>query len=185
MRQRTTRLSKWLFLGVLIVLGISLLFVTGCDGKGSNSKSKDKDSEKSSNVDKNKDKNKDDTQVAPIESEIIGPEWTLIAMAPDENGSAAEPIPEKITASITFADDGMYHVQAPVNIVNGPFTVSDTGELTLGTGAMTRMAALDEEVAAAEDVFVALLARVVSYKLEGDVLSLQDSAGTTILEFKK
>jgi len=189
MQQMRYGSKKWLLLVVVILLGISLLFSVGCDKKSSDDSSKT-DSGKSSSVDKSKDKdkNKDTTatdDTTALESEIIGPEWKLTEMAEDVEGADSAPIADNIEASITFSADGMYHAQGPVNIINGPFTLGPNNELTLGAGAMTRMAALDEDVAAAEDTFVAQLARVKSYKVLADGLSLYDDAHILILEFEK
>jgi len=108
-------------------------------------------------------------------TELVGPIWKLTSM----NGQV---VADDIKVTLEFGADGMYFAQAPVNTVRGPFTV-DGDKLTIADGAMTQMAGIDEAHNIAETSFIESLAKVVSYNIQGDVLSLQDSAGATILEF--
>ena len=159
-------MKKWMVLFVIALIGVSLLFMVGCDGAGT-------DADKETNVDDTA-----NTAATADGGDLVGTVWNLAAM----NGT---PLASDITTTIEFKDDGMYYAQAPVNTVRGPFTAGADGTLTLGPGAMTQMAGIDEAHNVAEKTFTDLLGQVVSYRVQGDTLSLLDDAGTVVLEFAK
>ena len=163
-------MRKWLVLLVIALLGVGLLFLVGCDGK-------DSDADGSDAVDSS-------TSAAGDGSDLIGVIWKLTKMA-DASGAAASAVADDIVATLEFAADGMYFAQAPVNTVRGPYTFGAPDRLTLAEGAMTQMAGIDDAHNVAETTFVGLLSKVVSYKVQGDTLSLLDDAGAVILEFTK
>jgi len=119
------------------------------------------------------------------DGDLVGPVWTLTQMAAKEEGADAAPIEEGITATIEFNADGTYHAQAPVNILNGTYTLDGGDKITINDGAMTRMIGIDDAVNAAEDAFVAHLTSVATYKVLADSLSLYDTDGILVLEFEK
>lgn len=73
---------------------------------------------------------------------------------------------------------------AGVNRWNGQFTRSGTNGLTVSAGAMTRMAGLPEAMAL-EDAYVQMLAKVRSYRMEGDRLVLLDERGTMLAAYQR
>jgi len=174
--------KKWVLL-IVALLGVSLLFMAGCDGKDSDGKDKSDKKENSAKADKSDEKDKSDK----VGSDLIGPEWVLTAMADNIEGAEAADLAEgrEWLASITFNEDGMYFAQAPVNTVRGPYLLAGDNELVIEDGAMTQMAGIDDEVNNAEHTFIGLLQRVASYKIAGNSLSLYDDAGNLILGFKK
>ena len=174
----STKSKEWRLLLVVGVLLLSMFFLVGCDGA---------DTDGVDTSDMTNDTAMTDTSDTTdgLESDLIGTEWTLIAMATDDEGIDLVPVADDINASITFDADGTYFAQAPVNTVRGPFTLGDEGDLTIADGAMTMMAGIDDAQNEAENMFVAQLARVSSYKVLADTLSLYDDAHHLILEFSR
>jgi len=164
-------MRRWLIVAVVVVLGIVLLSVAGC-GKTESADTTGTGGGADMGADTN----------ATITTDLVGPIWKMTQMATDKNASDIAPVADGITVTIEFGADGMYFAQAPVNTVRGPFTV-EGDKLTLADGAMTQMAGIDDAHNIAEDTFIGLLKRVVSYKIQGNTLSLYDNAGILIMEF--
>lgn len=104
-------------------------------------------------------------------------EWTVISV--DGQAVNVEEMP-----TIAFnTEDNTYHARPGINLLNGSYTLKDN-VLTLGNGAMTRMAG-PENLMLLEDSIVAILGTPFTLKLENEVLSLCGADGKVALELKK
>jgi heat shock protein HslJ len=160
-------MKRWLLILVIALLSVTLLFMLGCGGA-------DTGTDTTVNTDGSTTK----------DAELVGPVWKLTQMAGPAVGSDIAPIADDINVTIEFDAEGMYFAQAPVNTVRGPYVV-DGESLTLEDGASTLMAGIDEAHNEAETTFIGLLARVKTFKILADSLSLYDDAHILILEFMK
>ena len=73
---------------------------------------------------------------------------------------------------------------ASCNNYRGTFTASGT-TLTLGPAAATRRACIEEARNAQETAYLGALAKVASYSVDGDRLTLRDASGAALATFAR
>lgn len=89
---------------------------------------------------------------------------------------------ESVDVTISFAADGSFNGQGPVNLYFGTWYVTGANGVTFGPVGSTLMAG-PEELMTAESEFFAALDDVAEYTIQGESLSLLDAAGKTLLSF--
>lgn len=107
--------------------------------------------------------------------QITGKEWRLIKWSHHE----LNPVDYTITAS--FTKDTVSGKSA-VNQYNGPYTINDSNELTIGAVVTTRMAGSPEEMKA-EQIYHDLLSKVKKFEIDDTGLILISEIGTNLLQF--
>lgn len=110
----------------------------------------------------------------PVAS-LSGTEWTVREI----DGVAATPGAGDKDLQIAFSDEGVSGF-AGCNSFTGSFDTSGDS-LTLGPLAATQRACIDNDVSAQEIKFLAALAEVDTYAIEGDTLLLKDESDQTIV----
>lgn len=104
--------------------------------------------------------------------------WKLTKVGEIEN-----PTHPRNQEALTFefnASEGTYFGNAGCNTVRGEITQNDGEKLTLGAGAMTRMACMDMTV---ENAVTQALPQVSSYTITERKLQLKDASGAILMEF--
>lgn len=81
------------------------------------------------------------------------------------------------------AEEGKVHGNAGVNIVNSTYAL-DGESLDFGDAATTMMAGT-EEAMQVEQAFLGAFAKVASFKVAEDVLTLSDAEGNAVMTLKK
>jgi heat shock protein HslJ len=87
-------------------------------------------------------------------------------------------------ATLTFAADGEVSGSGGCNNVMGSYTTTEPDGLSFGPLASTRMACADD-VMQIEMEYLAALANVTTYQIEGDRLTLRDASGATQVTFER
>lgn len=109
-------------------------------------------------------------------SSLDGTAWTLTGWSADSIG----PQTFGITAELR---DGRISGKAPVNSYSGEYAA---GGIKFTTGEITQtLMAGPEPAMEAESIYFDLLAQVETYTLEGDVLTLRGSGGSSLLVFER
>jgi putative lipoprotein len=98
--------------------------------------------------------------------DLPGTSWTLVDL------DGAEAIGD-LPPSLTFTEDGTVNGFTGCNTFNGEVSI-DGSTLTFGTLVTTRMACLDEALAAQEQAFLAAMEAVTNYTI--------DDTGRLVLE---
>ncbi|HEV7723136.1 MAG TPA: META domain-containing protein [Iamia sp.] len=111
-------------------------------------------------------------EAADDDVELAGPEWTLDTLI---DGEAASSVPEGVTATITFADDGTYAVAAGCNTGRGTY-VEDATTLTLEPPTLTRRRC-DEAATSVETAVVAVLDGEADLRIDANRLTLTAASG--------
>jgi heat shock protein HslJ len=109
---------------------------------------------------------------------LTGKTWQLTAITeqvPAFQGVVPEADQSRYT--ITFNTDGTYNAQADCNALNGTYTTTGTGGMTIVLGPMT-MAACPED--SMSNQFVAALGNAESYAIADGQLSITDTTGGTL-----
>jgi len=108
-------------------------------------------------------------------NDLTGKTWKWQAATTSVPASqSVVPDPENYT--ITFAADGKYAGKADCNQVAGEYTVSGSS-LTIKPGVSTMAACADTSL---DQLFLAGLASVTTYKVDGAKLTLTNAAGDTM-----
>lgn len=116
-------------------------------------------------------------QGAPPTQELVGPTWTLDTLfAGSEPSDAASSVPQGVTASITFADDGTYAVEAGCNTGSGTYAEAGTGIYAIDAPALTRRRC-DAAAMEVENALVDVLDGEVALSIEGDLLTITATGG--------
>ncbi|MEZ5144341.1 MAG: META domain-containing protein [Acidimicrobiales bacterium] len=110
--------------------------------------------------------------------DLTGTAWSLETYA-----GPSGPVPAAAPTPLTFGPAGALSGSGGCNRITGRYTARD-GELTLDLGAMTQRACADPAVDTQEQAVVAALAKVKGFSVEGDRLTLTDSAGTPLLVYR-
>lgn len=113
--------------------------------------------------------------------EITDIQWDLISYLKTEN--AVETLPQDVAAFITLSKDGKLNGNTGVNILNTTYTLSEGNGIQIQPGATTMMAAPTEEIGNFEQRFLELLNSAVSYRINGNTLTLIDANNSTLLNF--
>jgi heat shock protein HslJ len=110
---------------------------------------------------------------------LEGTLWVLTSYV-DAQGEAVEPVAgSEVTANF---QDGRLGGNASCNNYGADYTV-DGNNLTIGLAVTTMMLCQPEEVAQQEQAYLAALAQVATYQIDGDTLTLADAEGNTLLTF--
>ena len=114
---------------------------------------------------------------------LAGTSWTLADIA-DENGTPTSVIPGTTVTAI-FSADGNIGGSAGCNHYSAGYTV-DGSKLSIGPAIRTEIYCSEPEgVMDQEDRYLALLANVTTYRMEGGLLILVDGKGADLLVFEK
>lgn len=110
--------------------------------------------------------------------ELIGKqtEWTVTEIA-------GAPVPEGVKVTITQPEPGMLAGTSGCNRYSGPVR-SEAGKLHVGAIAGTRMMCPEPQMTA-ETAFHSTISRTTGAKLDGEVLTLTDDAGTALIRARK
>jgi heat shock protein HslJ len=109
-----------------------------------------------------------DREVAEPDLPLVGPVWTVTALL---SGDAVASVPEGVTATIVFTEDGLVMVNTGCNSGNG---AADIREVTIRFGdlALTRMACEGAAAQMEAAVLRILRADVVGYTVDASTLEL-------------
>lgn len=111
---------------------------------------------------------------------LEGTRWQLVSYQ-DSTGNTVTAVPG-VDAAITFAD-GNVGGTAGCNSFGGGYTV-EGNTLTVGPLASTMMACLDNNIMEQEAAVQANLQAAATYTIEGDILTIANAEGETILTFQ-
>jgi len=114
---------------------------------------------------------------SPAADPLAGTSWRLLGWTV----SSIDPATVNITAQ--FADGRIAGTSA-VNSYSADYALGSGGAITLGDIVHTEMAG-PEPLMRAENAYMELLAKVRSYRLEGDALTLLDEGGNDSLIFER
>ena len=115
------------------------------------------------------------TSPAPSGSSLDGTSWRLNVWTL----SSLDPADFTITAH--FAD-GRVGGKSAVNTYGGSYVTGSGGSFSVGQLVSTEMAGAEPDIRA-EQAYIELLGKAASYKVNGDALTLFDSAGNESLGF--
>lgn len=112
-------------------------------------------------------------------SSLTGKTWQLTAIT-EQVPAFQGVVPEADQAryTIQFNSDGTYNALADCNNMNGKYTITGTGGMTIEPGAMTMMACPEGSMA---DMYVAALLSTESYAIASGALTLTTTAGGTLV----
>jgi heat shock protein HslJ len=123
------------------------------------------------------------TFVKGVPADLAGTSWTLASLA-SEDGSMV-PIITGTTVTAAFGADGTLGGSAGCNHYGADYTRSGAN-LTIGSLVRTEMYCENPKgIMEQEDRYLALLANVSTYRVEGDRMVLADEAGTDLLVFDR
>ena len=114
----------------------------------------------------------------PEPASLMGTTWNLITYGPELNAPLFGVIP-----TIIFSSDGTLSGTSGCNSFFGQYQ-SDEQTVSIGQIGSTLMACLDEEVGAVESAYLLLLQDVVSYNIDGNMLTLYNENAESILFFE-
>lgn len=115
---------------------------------------------------------------SPAATSLVGTDWNLVSS--DLNGTQA-PVPAGIAATLHI-DGDLAAGSSGCNRYLAPVTISDTG-ITFGEAMSTKKACPPPQMAF-EQQFLATLATVASYSIDGDALTLSNDSGAPALVFQ-
>ncbi len=115
----------------------------------------------------------------PPDHELAGTAWVLRSYR-DSAGDAVDAV-AGTTAALTFGRRGELSGSTGCNRFSGTY-VTDGTSLSIRTGAMT-LIACPEAQTAQETALLRLFPQVARYSIAGDVLSLEDPDGATLLTY--
>ena len=109
-----------------------------------------------------------DREVADPDLPLVGPVWTVTALV---SGDAVSSVPEGVTATIVFTEDGLVMVNTGCNSGNG---AADIRQVTIRFGdiALTRMACEGAPAQMEAAILRILRADVVGYTVDASMLEL-------------
>jgi len=112
-----------------------------------------------------------------VPASLSGTSWALA------NDSLGVPVPAEAKVTMHFETDTVAG-NAGCNNYSGVYTTSDTGALTFGPLAMTRMFC-SPEVNDVETAFTKVLGTTQKYALDGDDLVLKDAQDADLARFTR
>jgi heat shock protein HslJ len=116
----------------------------------------------------------------PSPEPLVGTTWTLTTIGGEGDTVSSTVAGTEVT--LTLGDDGTYGGSGGCNTYGGDHEV-EGDELRLGPARATEMACPGEGVMAQEQAFLAALARVATFAVEGGSLTLSDEDGAFLLGF--
>jgi heat shock protein HslJ len=103
-------------------------------------------------------------------SDLTGKTWQLTSITEKVPAfQGVVPADQQASYTIAFNSDGTYSAKADCNTVNGSYTTTSDGGITIKPGASTLMACPEGSMS---DQFIAGLAAAKSYKVSGSELTL-------------
>lgn len=119
-------------------------------------------------------------EATPLDRELAGPRWALESLidggGPDGTASS---VPAGVEASITFAADNTYEVEAGCNTGSGTYTEAGARTYQIDPPALTRRRC-DEAVMDVETAVVAVLDGEVSVSVDGNRLTIEGPDGAAL-----
>lgn len=106
---------------------------------------------------------------------LVGTDWTLDAE------SLPVEVPDAVTVTASFTDETIAG-SSGCNTYRGSFTTTDDGGLEIGELVSTLMAC-EPDIGDIETAYLAALAEVGAYRLDGDTLHLDSVDGTELLRY--
>ena len=122
------------------------------------------------------------TFVKEAPAELAGTSWTLSNLV-DEDG-ASVPVITGTTVTMIFDTDGTLGGTAGCNHYGADYT-RNGADITIGTAFRTEMYCMEPGVMEQEDRYLAHLANVSLYRVEGSRLILSDESGADLLIFDR
>lgn len=116
----------------------------------------------------------------PSPEPLVGTAWTLTTIGGEGDTVSSTVAGTEVT--LTLGDDGTYGGSGGCNTYGGDYGV-EGDELRLGPARATKMACPGEGVMEQEQRFLAALARVATFSVEGGSLTLSDADGALLLGF--
>jgi heat shock protein HslJ len=104
----------------------------------------------------------------PVGEGVVGPTWTVETMVRDGTMSA---VPDRVTATIVFRDDGDAAVDDGCNTGGGPYVV-DGASLRFGDILMTGQACEGPGLDVWDVMHAVLHADAITYSIDGGVLTM-------------
>jgi heat shock protein HslJ len=104
---------------------------------------------------------------------LAGASWALTGW------SVSSQDPNDFTITAEFKD-GRVAGKSAVNQYGGPYTAKDDGSISFGDLASTMMAGPEPDMKA-EQTYLAMLAKMTSFKIDGDQLTLTDGGGQELI----
>ncbi|WOF17137.1 META domain-containing protein [Methanoplanus sp. FWC-SCC4] len=111
---------------------------------------------------------------------LAGSEWELLSM---KEGDAIVSIPANTTVSLSFKE-GKISGNTGCNNYFANYNTDEISEIEFGLPGSTKMYC-DEETMKTESSYLGLLEDVKGYRISGNTLTLTDSEGKTLLNFKR
>lgn len=110
---------------------------------------------------------------------LTGKTWQLTAIT-EQVPAFQGVVPEADQAryTITFNTDGTYNAKADCNALNGTYTTTGTGGLSIELGPMTMVACPDDSMS---NQFVAALGNAEGYAIADSQLTITDATGGTLV----
>lgn len=109
-----------------------------------------------------------DREVVEPDLPLVGPVWTVTALI---NGDAVTSVPEGVTATIVFTEDGLVMVNTGCNSGNGSVDIRQV-TIRFGDLALTRMACEGAAAQMEAAMLRVLRADVVGYTVDASTLEL-------------
>jgi heat shock protein HslJ len=116
----------------------------------------------------------------PSPEPLVGTTWTLTTIGGEGDTVSSTVVGTEVT--LTLGDDGTYGGSGGCNTYGGDYE-AEGDELRLGPARATKMACPGEGVMEQEQAFLAALARVATFAIEGGSLTLSDADGAFLLGF--
>ena len=113
------------------------------------------------------------------DTSLEGTKWVMTAYAVDGSMQEALSTP---AVEATFAD-GTVSGTGGCNQYNGSYEL-DGDRLSVGPSLARTMMACEQAIMDQEDAYLEALQSAASFKIDGDVLTIMDDSGATVLEFQ-
>ncbi len=114
-------------------------------------------------------------------TQLAGSEWTIHAYNDGKGGVTTVIADTEIT--MAFDDDGNVSGSAGCNLYNGRYEAGNE-VLSFGTIQSTKKMCIEPEVMEQEAAFLAALATVNSYHIDGDQITMRDGHGSIAIQLK-
>jgi heat shock protein HslJ len=113
----------------------------------------------------------------PAQTGITGTDWNVTGVNNGKGGVESTPLTGALNAG--FGADGSFTGFGGCNQFTGTYKTSGSDGLTLGPLATTMRACADQSRNELEANYGAALAKVATYEIRGDTLTMRDSSGAT------
>jgi putative lipoprotein len=121
----------------------------------------------------------DDDDEAEFSSPLGGTTWIL------DNQSIEVEVPEGTEeVTLAFSTDGSFAGHVACNNYTGGYATDDDGGITASNVAVTQQAC-EPDVMAVQTTYLADLALVAQFEIDGDALRLEDADGAELLRYNR